>query len=82
MTVGLSTPPGDRATAAPRFGLVWALKRALLGFAILFVMFGGGAWLLYATIEPDRADAREAGGVVLESPAPSARAPHTVVSRQ
>lgn len=41
------------------FGLGWALKRAIIGITILVVMFGGGAWLLYATIEPDRADASE-----------------------
>ncbi len=45
--------------AAPQLTLGWALKRAMLGFLILFVMFGGGAWLLYSTIEPDRADASE-----------------------
>lgn len=43
----------------PHISLGWALKRALLGIMILVVMFGGGAWLLYATIEPDRADASE-----------------------
>ncbi len=47
------------AAAGRNFGLAWALKRALLGLAILVVMFGGGAWLLYATIDPDRADASE-----------------------
>jgi zona occludens toxin (predicted ATPase) len=43
----------------PRLTLGWALRRAMLGLLILFVMFGGGAWLLYSTIEPDRADASE-----------------------
>lgn len=70
MTAGTSTPPGNHAAAAPRFGLLWAVKRALLGIAILVVMFGGGAWLMYETIEPDRADAREAGS------------PAAIVSRQ
>lgn len=48
---------------SPRLTLGWALRRALLGIAILFVMFGGGAWLLYTTIEPDRADASETATV-------------------
>lgn len=51
------TSSNDRATA--HISLGWALKRALLGIMILVVMFGGGAWLLYTTIEPDRADASE-----------------------
>ncbi|MGD9784903.1 MAG: hypothetical protein AB7E80_12040 [Hyphomicrobiaceae bacterium] len=39
--------------------LAWALRRALIGLIILFVMFGGGAWLLHASIEADKADATE-----------------------
>ncbi len=62
------------AATDKRFGLAWALKRALLGLTILAVMFGGGAWLLNATIEPDRADASEA--------AASLSAPPAIVSRQ
>lgn len=44
---------------APVIGLAWALKRALIGTFILFVTIGGAAWLLYAAIEPDSADATE-----------------------
>ena len=39
--------------------LAWALKRALIGMLILVVAVGGAAWLLYATIEPESADASE-----------------------
>ncbi len=46
-------------TVSSHLTLGWALKRAMLGILILSVMFGGGAWLLYTTIEPDRADASE-----------------------
>lgn len=70
------TPDNTASAVAPvsevnRLSLAWALKRALLGFAILFVMFGGGAWLLYSTIEPDRADASETPAVVVNAPQPS-----------
>lgn len=37
--------------------LRWALRRAALGVAILFVAVSVAAWLLYAGIEPDRAEA-------------------------
>lgn len=30
----------------------WALRRALLGIAILFVVISTAAWLLYASIDP------------------------------
>lgn len=71
------TPDNTASAVAPaievnRLSLAWALKRALLGVAILFVMFGGGAWLLYSTIEPDRADASETpAAVVVNAPQPS-----------
>ena len=73
---------GQSRRGCPRFGLLWAVKRALLGIAILVVMFGGGAWLMYETIEPDRADAREVGGATLETSAPSAKRPAATVNRQ
>jgi hypothetical protein len=55
----------ERAGVAPRLPLRpitlgWALKRALLGIAILAVAMGSVAWLTYASIDPaldDRADA-------------------------
>jgi hypothetical protein len=31
----------------------WALRRAALGLLILLTVAGLGAWLLYASIEPD-----------------------------
>ena len=34
----------------------WVIKRALLGVAILFIAFGGIAWLTYATIEHNGVD--------------------------
>ncbi|MBL8565923.1 MAG: hypothetical protein JNM89_09415 [Hyphomicrobiaceae bacterium] len=57
------------AAAGQNFGLAWAVKRALLGLTILVVMFGGGAWLLYATIDPDRADASETAAQISAPPA-------------
>ncbi|MEW5962064.1 MAG: hypothetical protein AB1749_00730 [Pseudomonadota bacterium] len=44
---------------APVVGLAWALKRALIGTLILLVTIGSAAWLLYAAIEPESADASE-----------------------
>lgn len=38
---------------APKFGLVWALKRALLGIIILVVSLGSLAWLTHAAIDPN-----------------------------
>ncbi len=37
--------------------LGWALRRAALGLLMLLVMAMLGAWLLYASIEPDEAAA-------------------------
>lgn len=51
--------------------LAWVLKRVLIGIAILFVMFGGGAWLLYASIEPEPAQEDTA----IARPASAATAP-------
>lgn len=53
--------------------LGWALRRALLGLAILAVSIGGAAWLLYAAIDPDveaGAEARAAlrKSTILEEP--------------
>ncbi len=39
--------------------LGWALRRAALGFAILFVMVVLGAWLFYASIDVDEAAASD-----------------------
>lgn len=41
--------------ASSRLTVRWALKRALIGTAILFVSIAGAAWLLHATIKPDAA---------------------------
>ncbi len=48
----------ERADAAPGaelrpVTLGWALKRALLGIAILVLAMGSVAWLTYASIDPD-----------------------------
>jgi hypothetical protein len=48
----------ERADAAPGVDLRpvtlgWALKRALLGIAILVVAMGSVAWLTYASIDPN-----------------------------
>jgi hypothetical protein len=48
----------ERADAAPGASLRpvtlgWALKRALLGIAILVLAMGSVAWLTYASIDPN-----------------------------
>lgn len=45
----------DTSVAGPT--LSWALRRAALGVAILMVTVTAAACLLYAGIEPDRAEA-------------------------
>jgi len=54
-----SSPRADArdGSGTPSVGLAWALKRALIGMLIFLVVIGGAAWLLYATIEPESADA-------------------------
>jgi hypothetical protein len=39
--------------------LGWALRRAALGLVILLTTVALGAWLLYASIDPDEAAAAE-----------------------
>ena len=41
--------------------LGWALRRAALGLLMLLVMVVLGAWLLYASIDPDEASASPQG---------------------
>jgi hypothetical protein len=48
----------ERAAVAPGVSLRpvtlgWALKRALLGLAIIALAMGSVAWLTYASIDPD-----------------------------
>ncbi len=49
----------DADATKPRHGatLGWALRRAALGLLILTIAVGTFAWLLYATIDPDPAEA-------------------------
>jgi hypothetical protein len=47
-------PPAS--VAASRTGL-WVIKRALVGLVIMLLTIGTFACLLYASIEPDRAEA-------------------------
>jgi hypothetical protein len=35
--------------------LAWALRRALFGFVLMMTVVMLGAWLLYASIDPDEA---------------------------
>jgi hypothetical protein len=42
--------------------LGWALRRAALGLALLFVIVAVGAWLLWAGIDPDEAAAADGAG--------------------
>ncbi len=40
--------------------LGWALRRAAFGLLLLIIMVVFGAWLLYASIDPDEASASSA----------------------
>jgi len=40
----------------------WALRRAALGLLVLLVIVTLGAWLLWASIDPDEASAADAPG--------------------
>jgi hypothetical protein len=40
----------------------WALRRAALGLLVLVVIVTLGAWLLWASIDPDEASAADAPG--------------------
>jgi hypothetical protein len=40
----------------------WALRRAALGLLVLVVVVTLGAWLLWASIDPDEASAADAPG--------------------
>lgn len=57
MTVAPDLLVSKHVQAADRLTLGWALRRAALGLLIMVIGCGGAAWLLYASIEPDRADA-------------------------
>jgi hypothetical protein len=52
MTTG--TPGAERAVAMPAGTITigWALRRALLGIVIMFVVISTAAWLLHASIDP------------------------------
>lgn len=53
MTGQLQGTGGDTVTNAPRLlDAGWALRRALLGLAILAVGIAGMAWLTHASINP------------------------------
>ena len=48
-----TTPHADAAALPLRTVTIgWALKRALMGICILFIVVWGAAWLLYASIDP------------------------------
>jgi hypothetical protein len=56
VTPAAERPPPPPAVQVPPVQLKtlgWALRRAALGLAILLVVAGFAAWLLYASIEPD-----------------------------
>jgi hypothetical protein len=58
----MSSPTVPDTVPEPSFAarpptLWWALRRAALGLAILLAVTGLGAWLLYASIDPDEASA-------------------------
>lgn len=53
MSMGIApeTAIGDQS-ASRSFGLLWAVKRAVLGIVILVVSIGSLAWLTHAAIDP------------------------------
>lgn len=57
MAVAPDVMVSEQVQPVDRLTLGWALRRAALGLLIMIVGCGGAAWLLYASIEPDRADA-------------------------
>lgn len=57
MSMGTIPEQAEPGIAAAKFGLMWALKRALLGTAILVVALGGLAWLTHAAIDPSLEEA-------------------------
>jgi len=53
MTAAHGADPAGQPGQVQLPTVAWAVKRALLGLLILVVMFGGGAWLLHASIDPE-----------------------------
>jgi len=51
------TPLQPQATAPQLVSLGWALRRTALWLAMMFAMVVVGAWLFYASIDPDEAAA-------------------------
>ena len=51
----MTTTRADDATGLPlrTVTMGWALKRAILGILILFLVIWGAAWLLYTSIDPN-----------------------------
>ncbi|MGQ0672778.1 MAG: hypothetical protein ACT4N2_07870 [Hyphomicrobium sp.] len=62
-----TTPGAEDAAVLPMRTVTigWALKRAMIGILILFVVVWGAAWLLYASIDRDLDDqaGRSATGI-------------------
>jgi len=59
---GLASTSGNRDAStrlAQPATLGWALRRAALGLFVLFVAVTFGAWLLWASIDPDDASAAD-----------------------
>ena len=50
-------PIGPQVRQPQLVSLGWALRRAALGLLVLLVAVALGAWLLYASIDPDEAAA-------------------------
>jgi len=62
MSMGIAPEPviGDQPVSGS-FGLLWVLKRAVLGIVILVVSIGSLAWLTHAAIDPTL---EETGGLL------------------
>ena len=55
----------EARNAAPQLAtLGWAVKRAALGLLVLIVIVALGAWLLWASIDPDEASAADRQGLL------------------
>lgn len=59
-TLYAASSPETSPATRPLPGLAWAVRRALLGIAIMTVSVAAGACLLYFTIDPE-AEARAEG---------------------
>jgi len=68
-TSGVSGVSGQKGPQVLSLG--WALRRAALGLAVLLAMVMLGAWLFYASIDPDDGGAVEVLPIAVQSQTPA-----------